>query len=108
MRHEGSGKCHANSIPAALSKLSCSAGWHCFSYYLWSYPPEQPARLKGSHFTKLRRNKIQWNFDGESAGDVCPMLRRQGSNDRKTISCNADGSSRCPLNNCSSSNICRL
>jgi hypothetical protein len=53
---KGSIKCHTNSIPAALSKLSCSAGWRCFSYSPPSYPPEQPARLRGGHFTKLHRN----------------------------------------------------
>src|SRR5262249_6428594 len=40
---KGSIKCHSNSIPAALSKLSCSAGWRCFSYSRPSYPPEQPS-----------------------------------------------------------------
>ena len=39
---KGSIKCHSNWIPAALSKLSCSAGWRCFSYSRPSYPPEQP------------------------------------------------------------------
>src|SRR6185369_17857290 len=48
---KGSIKCHSNSIPATLSKLSCSAGWHCFSYSRPSYPPEQPARLVDGHFT---------------------------------------------------------
>jgi hypothetical protein len=37
---KGSVKCHANSIPAALSKLSCSPGWRCFSYLPPSYPPD--------------------------------------------------------------------
>ena len=42
---KGSVKCHANSIPAALSKLSCSPGWRCFSYLPPSYPPD-PAGLE--------------------------------------------------------------
>ena len=40
---KGSVKCHANSIPAALSKLSCSPGWRCFSYLPPSYPPDTKA-----------------------------------------------------------------
>ena len=45
---KGSVKCHANSIPAALSKLSCSPGWRCFSYLPPSYPPD-PRALGSGH-----------------------------------------------------------
>jgi hypothetical protein len=40
---KGNVKCRANSIPAALSNLSCSAGWRCFSYSPRSCLPEQSA-----------------------------------------------------------------
>ena len=88
---KGSVKCHANSIPAALSKLSCSAGWRCFSYLPPSYPPDELGRLMGG---KLRQSNT-----GVGSRCLRAILGRRGNNECESTSRNADGSGRYPLDN---------
>src|SRR5262245_58899038 len=61
---------------------------------------------KGQHLCELRHIEMQrGQYTIRIRSAICAM---RGSNEHATPSRNADGSDCYPLNNCSSSNICRI